>query len=165
MVRYEKLLQDALWGGLGGLIGTVVITIGMKGGPLLLQQLGLESGNEQQAEEPTEKLAKEVAIDLTDSSIGGDTKKVAGQAIHWGYGLGWGVLYGVVQSLLHLPNLLLGTLLGGLISVVASTAVPAMGLTPPPTRTPMSKNVMMMVLHLLYGWVTALTFRALSART
>ena len=163
MTQYDKLLQGALLGALGGLVGTAIVTIGMKGGPVLMQRLGLASAQEE--EEPTEKLAEEVAVEVLETPIDEDTKKAAGQAIHWGYGVGWGILYGMAQSMLHLPSFLHGTLFGGLVGTVASTAVPAMGLTPPPTREPMSKNIMMLLLHLIYGWATALTFRALSTRS
>jgi hypothetical protein len=39
-----------------------------------------------------------------------------------------------------------------------------MRLTPPPTRQPISMNVMQTVLHLLYGWVTALVFGLLASK-
>jgi uncharacterized membrane protein YagU involved in acid resistance len=165
MMRYEKVLQGALLGAIGGLVGTVAVTIGMKGGPVLMQQLGLAPEGKEEAEEPEEKLAEKVSEEFFETPIEEDTKQVAGQAIHWGYGIAWGTLYGLVQSGLRLPDLLHGTLFGGLVGVVASTVVPAMHLSPPPSREPMSKNVMMLFLHLLYGWVTALTFRALSTRS
>ena len=52
--------------------------------------------------------------------------------------------------------------MGSLVGAVGSTVVPALGVSPPPTRQPMSINALMMALHLVYGWVIALTFWALT---
>ena len=90
---------------------------------------------------------------------------MAGQVIHWGYGITWGAFYGLAQNQLQLSPHLHGLLFGTLVSTVASTLVPAMGVAPPPTEQPMSTSMTMMSLNLLYGWVTAMTFDALEDGT
>jgi uncharacterized membrane protein YagU involved in acid resistance len=139
-----------------------------------MEQLGLtppklpaaiKSGNGQKTEEPTEKLAEKVATDVLETPPEEDTKEMAGQAIHWGYGITWGAFYGLAQNQLQLSPHLHGLLFGTLVATVASTLVPAMGVAPPPTEQPMSTNTTMMSLNLLYGWVTAMTFDALEDGT
>lgn len=44
-----------------------------------------------------------------------------------------------------------GTLFGGLIGGLASTVVPAMNLTPPPTEQPMAMNLFMGGINMVYG--------------
>ena len=123
---------------------------------------GQGKDQEQAGEEPTEKLAEKVSEGIFEQPLEEDTRQVAGQAIHWGYGTFWGVVYGIVQSSLRLPHLMHGTLFGSLIALVAATVVPAMRVVPPPEEQPASQRVMMTTINLIYGWVVALTFAFLS---
>ena len=151
-------------GGMAGIIGTAALTAGMQGVPVLLQRVGLVESEAMadEQEEPTEVLAEKVADGVLQQPIGGATRRVSGQTIHWGYGAAWGALYGVVQSSLRPPHWLHGTLLGAGMAVIASTLVPAMQLTPPPTKQPIAMSAMQFGLHLIYGLVTAFAFRYLS---
>ena len=172
MRRYPSPLSVVIKGALSGLVGTAVLTEAMKRAPVLMQQLGLAPSDasmprttehaEQQAGQPTEKLAEKVAVGVLDRPIEENSKQVAGQLVHWGYGTAWGVLYGIVQGSFRWPDLVHGTLFGTLVATVASTLVPAMGLTPPPARQPVVRKAMQIGFHLVYGWTTALTFRLLS---
>jgi len=167
MSRKESPLSVTVKGAIAGLVGTVVVTIAMKYAPQLMQQPGLSEqggggGGSQKQGEPTEKLAEKVAEGVFEQPIGEDTKQAAREAIHWSYGAAWGALYEIVQSSLRLPHWLHGTVFGGLVALVASTLVPAMRVVPPPEAQPSSQKIMMGAINLLYGWVTALTFRLLS---
>lgn len=173
MHRYESPLSVAIKGGIAGLVGTAALTLARQRAPEIMEQLGFDSPEpaidqqpptSQHAEEPTAKLAEKVSLGVLDRPMEGDSKAIAGQAVHWGYGAAWGVFYGIVQGSLRLPTLVHGAMFGGIVAIVASTLVPAMGLTPPPTRQPTSMNAMMIVMHLIYGWVTALTFNLISSR-
>lgn len=165
MNHYESPLVVTVKGGIAGLVGTAVLSVAMQQAPRAMERLHLSppqpesNGN---AEQPTATLAGKVAAGVMEAPIKEGTKQAAGQAIHWGYGAGWGAFYGIMQSSLRLPHLLHGTIFGGLVGMVASTLVPKLGLTPPPTRQPMSMNVMQLFFHLLYGWVTALTFHLMA---
>ena len=150
-------------GALAGLVGTAVLTVGMQEMPKLMQSMGLmEPPKEQNGAGPTEELAERVAEGVLETSIDAHTREVAGQSMHWSYGALWGILYAIMQGTLHLPHHLQGLVLGGLTSVVATTVGPAMGLTEPPPDEPTPRSLMMMGLHLVYGWVTAVAFDALS---
>lgn len=172
MTRYPSPISVGVRGAAAGLVGTAVLTEAMKRAPLIMEQLGLSPSEsemprtsveaEQAAEQPTERLAEKVSVGVLDRPLEEDTKQIAGQAVHWGYGTAWGVLYGLVQGSFRWPDLIHGTFFGAVVATVASTLVPAMGLTPSPRRQPMAMKAMQIGLHLLYGWTTALTFRLLS---
>lgn len=162
MTHDESPLAATAKGAVAGLAGTVALTAVMRFGPRALAGLGLLPEPAGPREEPTAKLAGKVAGGVLERPIAADTRQTAGQAIHWAYGVSWGALYGIVQSSLRLPHLLHGALLGGLVAGVASTLVPAMRLTPPPTEQPPAMSALQVGRHLVYGWVTALTFRLLS---
>jgi hypothetical protein len=173
MRQYESPVAVVVKGAIAGLVGTAAITAGKQRRPELMQQFGLGSADPpsesrvqggQPPEEPTAKLAGKVATGVLEKPIEEGTRERAGQAIHWAYGAAWGALYGVLQGTLRWPLPLSGTFFGLIVGAVASTAVPAMRLTPPPTRQPASMNVMQTVLHLLYGWVTALVFGLLASK-
>src|SRR4051812_13220108 len=103
MRRYESPLSASVKGGLAGAVGTAFVTVALQRGPGLMKQAGLSEGprpvpREQSAErtgEPTGKLAEKVAVGVLETPIEPEARETAGQAIHWGYGVAWGVLYGI----------------------------------------------------------------------
>ncbi|MEA2573495.1 MAG: hypothetical protein QOH93_793 [Chloroflexia bacterium] len=170
MERHESPLEVMMKGAAAGLVGTAAVTVALAQAPRLMQMLGVEqaqeqatnSGKEDEASEPTEKLAEKVAEGVFEQEIDEGTRQAVGQAIHWGYGAAWGALYGIVQGSVRLPTWLNGTILGGVIALVASTLVPSMRLTPPPSEQPTSQKGMMFAIQILYGWITALVFHFFS---
>ena len=156
--QQDSLVSSAVKGAIAGLAGTAIITVGMQLGPKLMEAAGALPEGASQAEEPTEKLAENLAEGVLDTELGENTRMAAGQAIHWGYGTLWGALYGVAQHELRLPAPLAGALFGGLVGGVASTAVPAMNLTPPPAEQPMAMNAFMGGIHLVYGEAVAVVY-------
>jgi hypothetical protein len=160
----DSLLTAAVKGAVAGALGTAVVTLGMQRGPALMERYGLADQGElteMGGEEPTAKLAEQVSETVLDRPLDPQTKQTTGQAVHWGYGIAWGALYGMAQHSLRWPAPLAGLAFGALVGTVASTVVPAMQLTPPPTEQPLPHVEMMSTLHLAYGEVTALAFEAL----
>lgn len=171
--RGENPLEIAVKGGIAGLVGTVALTAAAKGLPILLERFGLDvtppnpptsgsKGLSDLEKEPYSLLAGKVAEGLLNTDLSKGEQIVAGQAMHWGYGAAWGAVYGLGQSILRLPHLLHGTLLGGLVFSIASTLVPAMGISPPHKAQEPATRAIQVVTCLLFGWVTALTFHTLS---
>ncbi len=165
MKHKESPLSAIIKGALSGAVGTVVLSTAVKVGPTLLRQIGINApeppaGAKQN--EPTEKLAQKSAQGLFDTHLDRQEKKVAGQALHWGYGLGWGALYGIVQSALQWPFMVNGTLLGGAMTLTATTLVPAMGITPPADKIPTNQKAMQTSFIMLFGWTTTLVYHFLS---
>lgn len=161
MASQETPLEATLKGAVSGVVGTAALTAVMMGAPAIAKQLGVGAAAPDAAQ-PAADFAGKVAEGVLDTSVGDATKQVGGQLVHWSYGAAWGALYGIVQSSVKLPHLLHGTIFGGIVAVVATTALPAMRLTPPPTQQPASMSGNQALSHMVYGWVTALTFHRLS---
>lgn len=170
MANYPSPLSVAIKGAIAGLAGTAAITVAMQKGPQLLEErLGVSMTPESPLpedvpEDPTAELAGRVAEGVLEKPLREESKQTAGQAIHWGYGAMWGTVYGILHTSLRIPALLSGTLFGALVGTVASTVVPAMGLAPSPTEQPKRISAMQLGYHLVFGWVTALTFWLLTLR-
>ncbi len=152
------LLSAAVKGAIAGLAGTAIVSVGLQFGPKLLERAGALPEGASRAEQPTEKLAENIADGALNTELSDSTKTAAGQAIHWGYGTLWGAAYGVAQHQLQLPAPLAGALFGGVIGGVASTLVPALNLAPPPTEQPMAMNAFMGGINLVYGEAVAVVY-------
>lgn len=165
MTQYESPLATAVKGAAAGLAGTAVLNVAMQRVPSLLEQAGIlpAQPTPKPAEPPPAKRAQEVAGGVFGQQLDPGSKHAAAQSIRWGYGALWGAIYGIVQSSIHLPRFLHGTIFGLLVLGASWTAVPAMRLTPPPTEQPLAENALHLAFHLLYGWTTALTFHLLSS--
>lgn len=160
----EPLLLDILCGAAGGALGTWLMGPTMQGVsqvmPKRLQQQGGQE-SQQQEEGATEKLARKVlepfGIQLQD-----EQKKKAGNLLHYGYGIAWGALYGV----LHRRSPFVGKLLGfgfglGLFLFGDELLVPALKLGPPPQKTPLATHLSALAAHFTYGGVAEGSYRLL----
>ncbi len=173
MARRESLLGALIKGGLSGVVGTVVLTVAMQQAPRLLERAELDlplegetsgAGGGDNSAVAVEKLAVKVAQKVFDTHLTRKEKQATGQVIHWGYGIGWGMLYGLVQNTLRLPHALHGTLLAGLMGLAAATVIPGMRLVPSEKDLPPQRSLMQFVYILLFGWSTALVFRVLARK-
>lgn len=165
MTYKESPLSATVKGVAAGLAGTVSMTVAMQYTPTILRELGVDAPEPPASAKkgkPVEQLAGKVARGVFDTRLDKEGKQVGGQVIHWGYGAGWGALYGIVQSTLRLPFLLHGTLLGALMTLAASTLVPAMGVAPPADKVPTNQKVMQASFIMLHAWTTALVYHFLS---
>jgi hypothetical protein len=156
--RQDSLLAAAVKGAIAGLAGTAIVSVGLQVGPKLMERAGALPEGASDAEQPTEKLADTIAEGTFDTELTEGPRVAAGQAIHWGYGTAWGAVYGVAQRELNLPAPVAGALFGGLISGIASTIVPAMNLTPPPTEQPLAMNLFMGGINMVYGEAVAVVY-------
>ena len=132
-------LSLAAKGAFAGLAGTAALTVAMKVGAGLLMQRGLlpeprAPVRPDPAEQPTGKMARTIG-DQLGASLDSQSTLLAGQAIHWTYGTGWGVFYATLQNRLQWPPLIAGVALGNLAGMVGSTVVPALGLAPSPSNS------------------------------
>jgi len=165
MAHQESPLSATVKGVVAGLAGTVSMTVAMKYTPTLLRQWGIDAPEPPASAKkgkPVEQLAGKVARGVFHTRLDKEGKEIGGQLIHWGYGAGWGALYGIVQSTLHLPFVLHGTLLGGLMTLAASTLVPAMGVAPPADKIATNQKVMQASFIMMHAWTTALVYHFLS---
>ncbi len=163
MAHQESTLELIGKGAIAGLAGTAALTAGLMLMPHVLPQTGPFDPERDQPKEPQNKLVESVMLALWGTLPDEQNEAIAGQVAHWGYGATWGVIYALAQNQLQLPPNTHGLLLGALVGTTASTVVPALKLSPPPTQQPLPQTAMMTGLQMLFGWVTAQTFDAFSS--
>jgi hypothetical protein len=168
-VPSETPLEVALKGAAAGALGTLVLTLAMQN---VHHFLGDRDEDDAEASvalsiapaaDPTERLVEKIAAGVFETELSPDARQTLGLGIHWGYGTCWGVAHGLVQSSLHLPGWLQGTLLGLAVWVIGPMGlVPAMKLSARRVGRPTTARLLSVFLHLLYGWATAAAFGVLS---
>lgn len=156
-----------------GISGTLILSLSMKEVPSLLAKVGIDlpsdtkrsgAGGGRNAAKPVERLAGKLAGDVFEKNLNRKQKQVAGQALHWAYGLGWGAFYGVMRSSLPFPGIVQGTVLAGIMGVTAATVIPSMRLTPPLDEIPTERKALQQSYILFYAWTTALLFGLLTRK-
>ena len=114
------------------------------------------SGSDKEQDDPgqpaTVKAVDTLERTATGKSPSQDGLQVAGNLLHYGFGVLIGAAYGMASS--SSPNMRAGngTLYGGLVWLVADEAlVPAAGLSPPATQVSASTHIYALVSHLVFG--------------
>ena len=165
----ESPLEVALKGAAAGALGTLVLTLAMQNVHHFLGDRDEDDGEATVASsvtapaDPTERLVEKVAAGVFERELSPDARQTLGLGIHWGYGTFWGVVYGLIQSSLHVPAWVHGSLLGLTVWVVGPMGlVPAMKLSARQVGRPPSARVVSIVLHLVYGCATGAAFHLLS---
>lgn len=110
-----------------------------------------EEQQEQQQEGSTEIVARKIA-EATGSHLQKESKKKAGQAVHYTFGTLMGVVYAVCAEVLPEVTTGAGTAYGTLLFLSADEiAVPAFQLSPSPADTPASDHLQHWAAHVVYG--------------
>ena len=166
MATYQSPLTVIVKGAIAGAAGTWLMGKAMSDGPHLLRQAGISlpasPPGPTAPDTPSEAMAERVAEGVAQVELDEEAKRIGGEVVHWGYGAGWGVVYGILQASIKLPHLLHGTLFGLLVGIVADTAVPALRLQRSPTERPMALNVFYLGSHVVFGWGVAVTYAILN---
>ncbi|HEY2379887.1 MAG TPA: DUF1440 domain-containing protein [Terriglobia bacterium] len=148
----NRLIKNAIFGAIGGVAGTAVI--GQAMGILSKLQPEKDRKLEEQliSENPTEKLARVVVEDALGIRISGETKSALGQAVRWGYGIGWGAVYGILRNEFPVMAKAGGLPFGIGLSLLGWTVLlPMFNLTPPPQKLPVSTHAQGLVSHYAYA--------------
>ena len=173
MSERQTLLGAIARGIISGVGGTLVLSLSMKEAPALLKKAGVDvhsdvrrsgAGGGRHAAKPVERLAGKIAEDVFEKHLDKEQTQVAGQALHWAYGLGWGAFYGIMRSRLPFPGIVQGTALAGIMGVTAATLIPSMRLTPPLSEIPAERRMLQQTYILFYAWTTALIFGLLTRK-
>jgi len=102
------------------------------------------------------KVAEGLGYSLDDRQLG-----LAATAVHYGLGMAWGPVYGLLRRHARMRPLAAGLAAGAAMSlVVDETLVPALGLSPPNRAFPAVTHLRGFLNHLAYGAVVALTAEA-----
>jgi len=86
--------------------------------------------------------------------------KWAGPTVHYAFSMGMGALYGALAEYAPVTRTGFGNAFGALLFVGADEiAVPALGLSGPPQKVPLSKHFYGLVSHLVFGTATEGIYR------
>ena len=89
-------------------------------------------------------------------------KKVAGPTVHYAFGTITGGLYGAAAELAPIIRSGAGLPFGAVFWLAADeAAVPALGLSKPPTEYPLSTHASALASHFVYGLTTDIVRRAI----
>jgi hypothetical protein len=156
------LFVDALFGAAAGALGTWMMSPASKAASKF--QSDRSKGLEQQAgsgvsapAETVRLLARPFGVKLDDESA-----ERAGLWVHYLHGAQMGALFGALAHRWRAPSLLRGLLFGfGIWLFVDEGVVPALGLSAPPQKYPVSTHLKGLAAHLAFGTGTDVGFRAL----
>ncbi|MGC2658724.1 MAG: DUF1440 domain-containing protein, partial [Bryobacteraceae bacterium] len=108
-------------------------------------------------DDATVKAAKAISTSVFHHELSNDEKKWAGPAVHYGLGTALGAVYGSVAEC-SAVQAGAGAAYGTAVWIGADEiAVPVLGLSEPPTKTPVSGHAMALASHLVFGLVTHFT--------
>jgi putative membrane protein len=138
-----------------------------------LNRNGRQSSSGSQASEPdqnedaTMQAAGKIA-EVAGYRLSHEQKKKAGPIVHYAFGTGMGALYGTLMELaprdLRRHELLSGIGFGSVLFAGADEiAVPAVGLSGPPTEVPASSHLYALASHIVYGLTTGAVRKAVRA--
>lgn len=118
--------------------------------------------SESQDDQATEKTADAISQMTTGHKLTKEEKKKAGPAVHFGIGTLLGAVYGVAAETLPISRIGRGTVYGAAVWFFADEiAVPAFGLSGPPTETPLFTHLQALAGHVVFGFATDLVRRTL----
>lgn len=116
---------------------------------------GQEQGQQQsdpweQASAPA-KVARRLIEGVFQREVSPDAIPALTHATHWGYGTGWGAVYGLVQGSMPGPALRRGLGFGAFVWAMAYVQLVPMGLYEPPWKYSPKDLGMELGFHLAYG--------------
>lgn len=123
-----------------------------------------ETSGQEAGEPATVKAANKVALATVGVRIPEQDRQLAGSAVHYGFGLSVGALYGAIGTVLPQVRVGFGTAYGGAVALIADEAlVPAAGLSPPPHKVPPGTHLYGLVSHFVFGAALEGTVRAIDS--
>ena len=160
-----------------GLAAGVVGTAAMTAAQELSSRLQASGGNgdqqqdDEQREQPNDpweqasapaKVARRILEGVFQREVPPDAIPALTHATHWGYGTGWGAVYGLVQGSRPRPALRSGLGFGTFVWAMAYVQLVPMGLYEPPWKYSPTDLGMELGFHLAYGAGLGAGYAALS---
>lgn len=122
---------------------------------------GKKEGESEEGDDATVKAATAISENVFDHKLTKSEKKIAGPAVHYTFGTLSGGFYGAAAEVLPIVSAGAGLPFGTIFWLTADeAAVPALGLSKPPTETPLSTHAYAFASHLVYGLTADLVRRA-----
>ena len=178
LTSYESPFQVTLKGVAAGLVGTLVMTSALQAVATIMGRI--QSRPADDADDysdvgelttldtspqvpATEQVAERLASQVFRRELSQETRQRIGVGIHWAYGAFWGALSAQLQLTLRPPAVPYGVALGLAVWAVGpARLVPALGLYERPASSGITRRILAIGLHVLYGVSTALTLERLS---
>lgn len=158
--------------GLGaGLLGTATMTATQK---IAMRLAGADSDSSEQqpsdgARDPWEdapapaQAARQISQAVFTRDVSPGHIPLLTSVLHWSYGTGWGLVYGVVAERAPRSRALrLGALFGAAVWAMSYVQLVPMGIYEPPWQYPAKELTLDLSYHLSYGVGTGLGFALLS---
>ncbi|HEV2058076.1 MAG TPA: DUF1440 domain-containing protein [Solirubrobacteraceae bacterium] len=174
MSRDHAPLAAVARGIVAGVVGTGFMTLAQTL-PAKLQSS--DGGSEDEQSEPRQgeqdpweqasapaKVAKRISEGVFDHEVSPERIPLLTHATHWGYGTGWGAIYGLTQSSAQAAPLRHGLLFGTAVWAMSYVQLVPMGLYEPPWKYAPKEIAMEVGYHLAYGVGVASAFRLLDGR-
>jgi hypothetical protein len=172
MLRFKRKKRPCAWKGLvaglaGGLAATVVMSQFQSGWQKASKALQEENNNgagksksqshqQEEKEDATMKAAGKVG-ELAGHPLTRKQEKKASPFVHYGFGATMGALYGVLHEMAPKPMRKMSPVLAGvgygsaLFVGADEVAVPSLGLSESPKKSPLSTHVYGLASHVVYG--------------
>lgn len=117
--------------------------------------------NDQADDNAAERVASAISETVFDRELTEGEKEKAGAAVHYGFGISTGAIYGAAAEVAPSVTACSGLVFGAAVWLVADEAVvPALGLSKPPTQYPLSIHAYALSSHLVYGLTSEVVRRA-----
>lgn len=151
-----------------GVVGTAAMTARQElSAKLQSSDSGGDSGDDEQPSDPWDEasapaqVAKRVGEGVFKQEVSADLIPLLTNAMHSGYGTGWGALYGIVAASTGRSSFAGGLLFGTAVWLSSNAQLVPMGLYEPPWKYPPKELAMDLSYHLVYGTGVAAAYRAL----
>lgn len=150
--RHTSIWEDALLGALAGGVATTIM------GPAMARLQSMERPKAKEiekkvgpSEHPPAQVAGKVAA-FAGIPLSKAQREKGGTLVHYGYGMFWGAVFGVLHPRVKIPGILHGLVFGTALALLSEAVIlPAFKLAPPPQRYPVDTHLAGWAAHLLYG--------------
>jgi hypothetical protein len=153
-----------------GVLGTALMTAWQELAAKLKSSPG-DGGSEPQdpSEDPWEdasapaKVAQRISEGVFHKPVSPERIPLLTNAMHWGYGTGWGTVYGLAAGKARRsPGFAAGAAFGTVVWAMSYVQLVPMGLYDPPWKTPPQALALDLSYHLVYGTGVAGAYRLLT---
>ena len=159
------LVKGLVAGVAGGLLASLVMEqfqlLWSKASEAIERARETEKPRGRKADPSTVKVAQAISKSVFGKKIPKSKKRLAGEAVHYAMGATSGAIYGAAVEALPFTTAGDGLAFGTALWVLADeVSVPALQLSKPPTKIPVSTHIYALASHLVYGWTTEMVRRA-----
>ena len=153
----KNILASVAAGAISGLVGTFAMGQFQSLSSRVSQK---QSDGGSSSEPATVKAAEAISENVFDRDLTESEKQQAGPAVDYAIGALIGAVYGVSATAMPISSAGRGMLYGGAVWLLADEfAVPALGLSGSPTKSPLSSHMNALSAHMVYGFTTDLVRR------